>query len=393
MFHWFSARAEKKSRKSVVAFQPLGNPIKMGRSYDQLAQEGYQSNVIVYRCVNLIAKNVAMPAWILYAHGHELDQHSLMDLIQRPNPLQSKNAFFEALMSHVLLSGNGYVEAVGTEGQPQELHLLRPDQVSIVPGEQGIPKAYIHQINQKKRMIPVDPVTGACSVLHLKLFNPLNHWYGLSPMESAATAIDQHNAVGEHNLALLQNGGRPSGALMVKASEGRPGGALTELQRTHLKQELTALYEGTSNAGRTMVLEGDLEWKEMGLSPKDLDFVSGKNLSAREIAQAYGVPSMLVGVPGDATYANYKEARFHLWEDTILPLLTRLMGEMNHWLTPQFGSGLRFTYDADSISALSVRRESLWRWVQNADFLTINEKREALGYSPIKNGGEISSPS
>ena len=74
-------------------------------------------------------------------------------------------------------------------------------------------------------------------------------------------------------------------------------------------------------------MEGDCDWREMGLSPRDLDFISGKSLSAREIAQAYGVPPMLVGVPGDATFANYREARYHLWEDTILPLLNNLVSE------------------------------------------------------------------
>ena len=142
----------------------------------------------------------------------------------------------------------------------------------------------------------------------------------MSAIEAAASAIDQHNAVGSHNLALLQNGGRPTGALVIK-----PGADtsthLTEQERQTLKDELRLAYEGSDNAGRMMVLEGNMEWREMGLNPKDLDFVNGKHLSAREIAQAYGIPGMLVGVPGESTFANYKEARLHLWEDTILPTL------------------------------------------------------------------------
>ena len=115
-------------------------------------------------------------------------------------------------------------------------------------------------------------------------------------------------------------------------------------------------------------------------------FINGKNLSAREIAQAYGVPPMLVGVPGDATFSNYKEARFHLWEDTILPLLDHLTDEFNLWLAPQFEKGLKLSYDIDRIPALAQRREEAWAKIAGAHFLTINEKRRAVGYAPLENG-------
>lgn len=379
---------QKKYRPSFVALQSLGQPVWTPRQYDSLVTEGYQSNVIVFRCVNLIARNVSMPPWILYDRDHEVEKHPLTSLLKNPNPVQNRGAFIEALIGYLLLSGNAYIEAIGEESHIKELYLLRPDRVQIIPGENGVPKAYVYQINNKKRIIPVDMNSGLSPILHLKLFHPLHDWYGMSPIEAAASSIDQHNAVSTHNLSLLQNGGRPSGALVVRRRDDTES-SLTVEQRMSLKEELSRLYEGNKNAGRLMVLEGDLDWREMGLSPKDLDFVGGKNLSSREIAQAYGVPSMLVGVPGDATFANYKEARFHLWEDTILPLLHMVMGEMNRWLVPNFSDTLWFSYDADAIPALSMRRETLWNRIQSATFLTINEKRHALGYSPLPNGDTL----
>jgi phage portal protein BeeE len=97
---------------------------------------------------------------------------------------------------------------------------------------------------------------------------------------------------------------------------------------------------------------------------------------------------MLVGVPGDATFANYKEARFHLWEDTIIPLLEFFVAEFNLWLAPVFGEGLCLSYNTDAIPALAQRREAVWSKIANANFLTINEKRQAVGYGPIA-GGDI----
>jgi len=215
----------------------------------------------------------------------------------------------------------------------------------------------------------------------------LNDWYGMSPIEAAACSIDQHNTVASHNLALLQNGGRPSGALMVGRHDRSLN--LTDEQRQELREDVRALYQGNDNAGRILVLEGDFEWQEMGLSPRDLDFIEGKSLTAREIAQAYGVPPMLVGVRGDATFSNYREARFHLWEDTILPFLDYFTDELNRWLAPQFEPGLRLTHDVDRIPALAQRREEAWSKIANASFLTLNEKRHAVGYVPVPNGDQI----
>ncbi|MDC0349265.1 phage portal protein [Alphaproteobacteria bacterium] len=376
-------KPRKKPARKFESWHLGGRTVWTPRNYQKLSEEGYQKNVIVYRCVNLIAKNLAMPPWVLYDAGHEVENHFLCNLIERPNPTQTRTAFLEALASYLLLDGNAYVQAVGEEGTPRELFLLRPDRVTIMAGEGGAPKGYVYQVDNTKHFYPVDLETGACAILHVKLFHPLNDWYGMSPIEAAAASIDQHNAVGTHNLSLLQNGGRPTGALVIPKSSG---GGMTEEQREQLKQTLQSVYQGSDNAGKVLVLEEGMAWQDMGLSPKDLDFIAGKYVSTREIAQAFGVPSMLVGVPGDSTFSNYREARFHLWEDTVLPLLHMVMEEMNRWIVPAYGEQLAFSYDADKIPALGSRREQLWARIQEASFLTLNEKRMALGYSPLPKG-------
>lgn len=381
-------KKKTKTPQSFIAYNILGHALWTPRQYESLADEGYVKNVIVFRCVNLIARGLGSVPWLLYEKEAELDTHPLLTLLNSPSPQQAGSAFMEAVVGYLLLSGNSYVEALlNEEGVPVELHPLRPDRIKIIPGPRNIPQAYEYTVGSYKRFFPVDPLTGKSNLLHIKLFHPLNDWYGMSPIEAASCAIDQHNAVANHNLALLQNGGRPSGALLVRPS---PHGSLSETQRESLKQDVRSVYEGSRNAGRILVLEGDFDWKEMGLSPKDLDFIEGKNLSAREITQAYGVPPMLAGVPGDATFANYKEARFHLWEDTILPLLEFIVAEFNLWFSPFFGENLRLSYDLDSIPALSSRREASWSKISQVDFLTINEKRQAVGYAPIEGGDVLS---
>ena len=372
----------------LLAYGQVGNPVWTPRRYDSLAEEGYQKNVIVYRCVNLVARGLGSVPWLLYQGETEIDSHPLLDLLNCPSPRQAGSAFMEAVVGYLLLSGNTYIEAVvDHEGRPTELYPLRPDRMKVIPGAGGIPAAFEYSVGGQRKILPCDPLTGKSSILHLKNFNPLNDWYGMAPLEAAAQAVDQHNAVAAHNLALLQNGGRPSGGLIVRPFPNSPG--MSEEQRTSLRHDLREVYTGQRNAGQILVLEGDCEWREMSLSPKDLDFIEGKKLSMREIAQAYGVPPILVGVPGDATFANYREARFHLWEDTIIPLLEFLMAELNLWLVPLFGEEVRLGYDADSIPALAPRREAVWAKIAGADFLTLNEKRQAVGYGPLEGGDNL----
>jgi HK97 family phage portal protein len=373
---------------SLIAYGTVGNPVWTPRRYDSLADEGYQKNVIVYRCVNLIARGLGSVPWLLYRGETEITEHPLLDLLKSPSPRQAGCAFMEAVAGYLLLSGNAYVEAMlNPGGRPVELYPLRPDRMKIIAGPVGLPSAYEYSVGGRRKIISCDPVTGHSTILHLKNFHPLNDWYGMSPIEAAAQSIDQHNAVAGHNLALLQNGGRPSGGLILRPAPH--SGRLSEDQRHALRQGLQDLYTGPKNAGQILILEGDYEWREMGLSPKDLDFIEGKNLSAREIAQSYGVPPMLVGVPGDATFANYKEARFHLWEDTIIPLLEFIVAEFNLWLSPAFEEGLTLTYNIDAIPALAPRREAAWSKVAAANFLTLNEKRQAVGYGPVAGGDVI----
>ena len=144
-------------------------------------------------------------------------------------------------------------------------------------------------------------------------------------------SIDQHNNAASWNQALLQNGARPSGAIIVKGADGRPS-ELTDEQFSWLKEMIEEDFTGAVNADKPMILEGGLDWKEISLSPKDMDFIEGKHSAARDIALAFGVLPQLLGIPGDNTYSNLVEARTTLWEQTILPLAQNTIDHIGRWL-------------------------------------------------------------
>lgn len=353
-----------------------GKPVWMRRDYGRFAEEAYIRNVIAHRCISLIARNAASVAWQLFNRETQIKEHPVLALLAKPNPCCAGPEFFESVHTARMIGGNAYILAVTDGGgRVRELHSLRPDRVMVVAGKEDMPAGYHYTVGKSVRHYPVDRLTGRSAVLHLKHFHPLDDWYGLSPVESAAYSIDQHNQAAVWNQALLQNGARPTGALVVKGADM----ALDEDQFTRLKAQINEQFSGAANAGRPLLLEGGLEWKEMSLSPKDMDFIEAKHSAARDIALAFGVPPQILGIPGDNTYSNLAEARLALWEHTILPLLDHIAAALNLWLLPYFGADLKLSYDADAISALAPRRERVWSRIKNADFLTDEEKRAMVG--------------
>ncbi|WP_338406132.1 MULTISPECIES: phage portal protein [unclassified Wolbachia] len=388
-------------KKSAVftkysALQLMMEPSWSKRDYVSFAEEGYIKNVIAFRAINMIANaasSVPLTLCQLTDQGKsQLKAHPLLKLLYSPNPMTSKSEFIEGIVTYRLVNGNSYilmVESQNNRKPPTELYLLRPDRVEIVPGRNNVPYIYRYAINNNSYDFKVDKLTGCSAVLHLKTFNPLNDWYGLSPIEAAAYSIDQHNQAGAWNQAMLQNGARPSGAIVVKSAKDGSGGSLSQEQYQRLKEQINDHYSGPVNAGRPILLEGGLEWKEMSLSPRDMDFIESKHSSARDIALAFGVPPQLLGIPGDNTYSNLVEARLSLWEQTVLPTLENIICHLNSWLIPRFGEDLCLSYDKDAIEILMEKRQKLWKYVENASFMTLNEKREAFGLPPLPGGDEL----
>jgi HK97 family phage portal protein len=218
---------------------------------------------------------------------------------------------------------------------------------------------------------------GQSPICHIKSFHPTDDHYGLSPLQAAAVAIDVHNSASSWSKALLDNAARPSGAIVYKGADGQSN--LSPDQYDRLVSEIENHHQGARNAGRPMLLEGGLDWKPMGFSPSDMEFHETKLSAAREIAVAFGVPPMLMGIPGDATYANYQEANRAFYRLTVLPLAARVLASLSHWLAGITGEAVELKPDLDQIPALSAERDQQWARVGAADFLTQAEKRLILG--------------
>ncbi len=362
--------------KALIALHRLGAPAWTPRDYVSLARAGYERNVIAYRCVRLVAEAAASAPLRVTEGGAVMADHPLIALLAKPNPEQSGAELFESFYGFLQTAGNAYLEGVALDGVPRELYVLRPDRMKARPGKSGWAEAYDYSVGGRSVTFK-KPDDGSLSpILHLKLFHPTNDHYGLSPLEAASASVDLHNAASAWNKSLLDNAARPSGALVYKGPEGAEN--LTGDQFDRLKSELEDAYQGSANAGRPLVLDGGLEWRSMSLSPADMDFIEAKHAAAREIALAFGVPPMLLGIPGDNTYSNYKEANLAFWKQTVLPLVKKTAAALTNWYAPVWPDAQVICHTSE-IEALSAERDALWARVSRADFLSEDEKRAALG--------------
>ncbi len=374
------AREAKASAAGpALAVHGLGRPVWSPRDTVSLIRTGYEGNVIGFRAARMVAEAAAAIPLHLSEGGQRMSEHPMIRLLAQPNPGQDGRGFLECVYGHIQLAGNAYLEAAGADtlGWPAELHALRPDRMRVIPGPDGWPQGFEYRVGNAAERWAVTP--DCRPILHVKAFHPLDDHYGLSPLAAAAAAIDVHNAAQRWSKALLDNAARPSGAIVFGAKDGQ---SMSEEQYRRLRDEIEDNHQGAKNAGRPMLLEGGLDWRPMGYSPADMEFLKTKDAAAREIAMAFGVPPMLLGLPGDNTYANYQEANRAFYRQTVLPLVAKVAGAMAVWLGEAAGRSLSLEPDLDAVPALGPEREARWKRVTDADFLDADEKRALLGLAP-----------
>lgn len=366
----------KKSRGFKLHMTGMQPALWRSTKFPSYAKEGYEINVVAHSAINRIARAVSSLHWQVRLPSGEVltEDHPYLDLIRRPNPIQSGSEWWQARITYLLLSGNNYDEIVtGSREIPVELWVLRPDRMTVIEGPNGIASGYNYKVGNKNIRFKADSDTGESAIQHTRLFSPLDDWYGLSAVSAAAYAIDQHNESMNWIQSLLQNSARPSGALVVDKEAG-----LSDEEFNRIANEVEQKYSGSSNAGRPMLLEGGLDWKAMGLSPVDMEILRTKDSAARDISLAFGVPPLLLNIPGDNTYANYREARLGFYEDTILPFIGNQVETLNNRLSSFFDNAV-LEPNKDKIEAIADKRMKQWEMADKSDDITLNESRAMKG--------------
>jgi HK97 family phage portal protein len=372
MAWWFGRKgAPEPVRALVPAWLGVSGGEAFARSYEAQFDEVYRNNPVGQRAVRLLS-GLLSSLTVYSAEGDE----AAAGLVTAE--------LIEGIGAALLLNGNAYVQLL-TDGdeKPAELVMLRPERVSVETDSNGWPVAYRYRAGGKTARFARADGLGRALVAHVRSLHPRDDHYGMGCLDAAIAAASVHNRASRWNKGLLDNAARPSGALTYEPGDGA---SLSGEQFDRLKAELESEFSGTQNAGRPLLLEGGLKWQALSLTPADMDFVALKEGAARDIALAFGVPPVLVGLPGDATYANAREAGRALYRQTILPMAGRILDALSAMLSDWMGP-VKLAVDTDQISELAEDRARLWEQVGGASFLSDAEKRAMLGFAAEPTSG------
>lgn len=344
---------------------------------------------IAFQCLRRITAAVAEPEWIVSVGGKVDEKHELNNLLRRSNISMSGRKFFETLAGNYFTWGQ--FATVRTESITNKSILeLWPVLASLVEPminkETGAIKAYkVGPNNTKSKTYPVNPINGDCELLFSTTYNPNNLYYGLSAFPAAWNSIQQYLAYETYNYSQLKNGSDLAG--IISGVKDTPMGGK---QAQDLLENLKAA-KGPEKAGKWLITTAPIDSKAFDRSPKDMDYINGKSGTAREIAQTFGVPALLLGLPGDNTFNNYDAARRAFVEDTIIPhYLVPFGQELGRWASVFYKQDIEINPDLDTISALIESRTLLMTALNGISFISVNEKREWLGYDSVVGGDEVS---
>ena len=392
---FWKKREEKTSRTAVIVGTGFpGGVVWAERNYENFAKETYMKNVIAFACIDKIAKAVSSVPWKLFkkigeGEKEELNEHPFNSVLKRANPENSWMMLSYSHISYLCMSGNAFLERITTDtggniGQVKELWSLRPDRMKInVNDKTGLITGYTYCYSGQEIKFPVDPITMQSDILHMKMFHPLDDFWGMATTEPAARKIDTANSMDLWNKKIMDNSGRPG--LIYHFKE-----YLSDEQWEQAKKGIEQEVEGAGNAGRTRIVTGADEVKPYGWTPAELDWIKSNLEQARAICIAWGVPPQLIGIPDTSTYANYREARTSFWEETVIFYLCLYQEELDAWLFPE--EEITLMYLLDEVPAMQYKSDLMWERSQKSDFLTINEKRAMIGYDEVDGGDVILQP-
>lgn len=330
--------------------------------------------------------------------------HPILDLLRFPNNTiqQTQSDLFRDMALWRLLEGDAYIIATGAVNKaPAELICVNPQQVTVTPDGKGWIRSIEYGDNMTQQSYKFIPGTNRFfndskngEMFHIRGFNPQyspTNLTGMSEIVSVYYEANQYLAAGSHNLGLLKNGARPSGALVLTSKDGNPI-FMNEESFARLKSEIESSYSGSFNAGKPLLLEGGLDWKEMSINPKEGDWINMQKYAEQQIYKKLGFPIALVSTEA-STYNNMQEARLEFYENRVLPFAEKILDHFNKFLLPRFGVDFaknhELTVDVDQINVFNLRKTLRRDTIEKSTTMTLNEKRRMLGDPDVEGGNRV----
>jgi HK97 family phage portal protein len=357
-------------------------------AFSQIKNLGYyEKSVYVYACVNKIAVKTASIDWSLLRIKNkvgdttEIFVHDALDLLYKPNPFQTKAEFFEKFMINKKLAGEAYILKVRDDsGKVRELWNLRPDYMTVVKDKELYIKAYEFSVAGK--LITFDPK----DIIHDAYPNPIDEFGGMSPLFAASSRVETELVAVAFQRNFFKNNARPDFLLKTP-------GKLTNDQKEQQRASWDKKHKGEKNVGKGAFLEGGMEYQQVSISQREMDYIESLKMTRDDILTAFGVPKPIVAVTDDVNLANAKTAMEIFLSETIVPEIKRLTEKLNEDLIyPEYGDIFYIEYD-DSFMPRNDKMTAEVRdiKIKNGTML-INEARELDGLDPLAGGWNLYMP-
>lgn len=358
---------------------------------DEKAMRAYKRSLYIFACVSKIAQKVSSIDWNLYKitnlHGdkEELPVHEALDLLYRPNEFQSKEVFWQRYMINKKLTGSAFVLKVRSAGPGSpvvELWNLRPDYMCVLLDPQDVIKGF--EFNGPKGKVVFLPE----DIIFDSYPDPTSEFGGLSPLQPAQARIEVEEFATRYQRNFFYNNARPDFVLKTPNK-------ITAEQKEDIKEAWDKRHKGgrdQKNVGKGAILEGGLDYQQISLTQREMDYIESLKFTRDDILVALGVPKPIVSITEDVNYANAETAMRVFLSETIVPEVKQLTTVLNeHFVYPEY-SDLLFLEFVDPVPENDVQKADVQGKRLTAGTITINEAREEWGMEPIDGGDEVYLP-
>lgn len=358
----------------------------------ELNQKGflqqYGKSLYVTRCVSKIAEKVASTDLELYrilnskGDTQEIEVSPILDLLYRPNPFQTKTEFWETTVINLKCTGDAYWLKIRNKGgRVVELWNLRPDLVEIVPDQETFIKKYVFT---KADGTTVDLEKD--DVVHFKYPDPMSQFFGLSPIQSVGKRVQTEEFATDYQRNFFINSARPDAIIKNKNS------TLTAQQTDDLREGWNKKYKGLSNGSKIAVLHGDLEYQQISLTQREMDYIESMKFTRDDILMAFAVPKPIVAIVDDVNRANSETAMYIFLSETIKPEVSRIVEKINEELVyVDFGTEFYIDFEDPTPANRELQLKEYQQGIASNYYL-INEVRQWEGLPPINGGWSIYMP-
>ncbi|WP_439238923.1 phage portal protein [Lonepinella sp. BR2919] len=340
----------------------------------------------VMNAVTVISEAVAsMPCYLyqLKDDGRERVFNHPIDYLlnEMPNRNQTPYQFKYTMMRHCLLNGNAYaVIGWDKKGQPESLTPYPPSAVNIIRLVGG---KYIYQITD------LDGNTHQYlqdEILHLR-HSSLDGFMGRSPVTICRETIGLGLAQQKHGASVMKNGLMASGLITTSEwlDEAKAQKAIKALER----------YKGAKNAGKTPVLEGSMEYKQLGMTNQDAEWLQSRTFTIGDIARIFNISPIFLQEYSNSSYSNFSEASRAFLSQTLRPWLTNFEQQLKDALMIDVAdrTAPRYLIEFDTADLLRTsqnERFSSYEIAIKSGVMSPNEVRRREGLTPYAGGDEFS---